>query len=328
MARIFIDGFESGSLDLWDLRNDNPTVATGISGMDGVYCANLNNSQRYIRINLPSAVGQLYASMRYRPMLSTSSYGIMSFFNAGTALLHVVRLSPSAIAIYRGSTQITSTTVNFPDNVTYLIETYYLPATSNGVVIVKMNGLGVINFTGQTTPGATTITRWGAGYNDMTLNNSANCYVDNIVLDDADWIGPARIAGLRPSSSGSSTQWTASSGQNWDTVDEVPPSDADYNYCVQNGLVDLFTFSDLSGQIEAIKCVQVQARALIQGNPIVNKLQLGVRSGSNNYFSNSKNVSTSPIGVWHLWRTDPATSEDWTVNGVNNAEFGYKSSAT
>ena len=37
MARVFIDGFESGKTDLWDLVV-GACIATGIAGMDGTYC--------------------------------------------------------------------------------------------------------------------------------------------------------------------------------------------------------------------------------------------------------------------------------------------------
>lgn len=321
MARVFIDGFESGSLQLWEAVV-GASIISALSGMDGNYCVDCyGTAQKYIKKNI-SALSEVYIAFRFIPKLTSRFLG---FYN-GTTLLAKLQISGNGgyVQAYRGTTLIAtgSTVINYDS--AYLFEVKYTPHGTTGDFKVKVNGILDIDFSGNTTPGATSVDGIMLSNND---GNIAPGYFDNVVIDDANFPGNTRIQAIKPTASGNSTQWTPDTGSNWDRVDEVPPSDTDYNWCNQANLVDLFTFGDLQGQVDTVKCVQVQARAFRNGDPMPTKLQLGVRSGGNNYFGSSLDVTTSAKGLAAIWEADPATSQAWTVNGVNSAEFGYKSAA-
>ncbi len=181
-----------------------------------------------------------------------------------------------------------------------------------------------IDFSGDTTDGPTTVD------NIRLYAQSPNFYhhFDNVVIDDAEFPGNTRIALLKPNGAGSSTQWDPSAGSNWDCVDEVPASDSDYISTDAAEEADLFAASDLPSGVASVKCVQVQARALKEGNSLnVQNLQLACRTNSNNYFSQNFAVPTSAKGFAKLWQNNPNTAQPWTKGEVDALEIGVKAVA-
>lgn len=322
MARVFIDGFESRSADLWDSYNIS-SIVNDIPGMDG-YSVWLNAAYTFLSKDLPAA-DEYYVAFRYRPATTSVGNNLLYFMNGSSVLGHLRRQTSGSyyLEACRGSSTILATgSQSILANNTYLIEVRYKPHTSSGIFQVKVNGTMVIDYSGNTTDYSLQINRIRISSESAT---SYNHYFDNIVVDNANWPGDTRIQVLTPSGAGNSTQWTPSAGNNYECVDELPYSDSDYNSTGGANNMDLFAFSNLSGYIDSVKCVQVQARALYEGSPIPTKLQLVVRSGGSNYFSSSKDVpNTSAKSLSAIWETDPATSAAWTESGVNNAEFGYK----
>ena len=321
MARLFIDGFETGSLDLWDYNQQNASINSSLSGRDGNYCLSVDTSfNTSLEKNLPSR-SELYVAFRLYPKNSANA---IKFYYDSTLLgyLYLTGTGGNFQAKRGDGTILATGTTTIDSQVWILVEVRYKPADSGGVFQVKVNGILDIDYTGNTTSGGSSVNKIALGTNNF---NYGIGYYDNIIVDDASWIGDTKIQAIKPTAAGNSTQWDPSSGSNWDCVDERPPSDTDYNYTNAADELDLFTFSDLSGSIEEIKCVQVQARAKYEGAPAATKLQLGVRLSSTNYFSASKDLTTAFKQHYHLWEQDPSTSSAWTASGVNAAGFGYKS---
>jgi len=323
MARVFIDGFESGRLDLWDSSN-NASVTAAATGMDGSYCLYCNASNAaYASRPVPTA-SEYYVAFRFRS-ISSNTNGIAYFNSSGTRVGTLIRLGGYLVAKLgtNGGTTLATGTKPIDDNTTYLIEIYFKPADTGGRWVVKVDGITDIDYTGDTTPGPTTIDRIGLGTN--YTGSACYAYYDNFIVDNETFPGNTRIQAIRPTAAGNSTQWTPSAGSNWDCVDEVPPSTSDYVYTNTPDSLDLYTFGDLSGSIDSIQCVQVQALAMLEGAPTPQKLQLAVRTGGSNYFSNSKAIPTgSPRTVFDIWVNNPNTSSPWEASEVNGAEFGIK----
>jgi len=326
MARIFIDGFEAGDVKLWDLIN-NATAAAPVSGMDGSYCLDVNALGEYAQKTVPEK-SEYYAAFLYQCTQSTNLCNIIAFRNGTTVLGWVRFVSGSSIRAYRGSgisNVLADGATPLIHNTTYLIEVRYKPH-STGVFQVKVNGLLEIDYSGNTTPGAATITNIRLAYYGVTPYYGA-AYYDNFILDDADWPGNTKIQAIVPTGAGNSTQWTPSAGANYECVDEVPPSEADYVATNTIGHLDQFAAGNLVGTIGSVKCVQVQALAKTDGAPTPTNLQLAVRSGSADYLSGDKAVPSASKQLWNLWETDPATAAAWSESGVNAMEIGVKAVA-
>jgi hypothetical protein len=324
MARIFIDGWESGTIDLWD-TNTGATVVAAQNGMSGNKCLELTGNSDWLRRAIPSAA-EYYFSLRYRPIDSTNQI-IISFWLSTVIQCKLNRnRTTNHLEIYRGTTLLASGTAMMAINATYLIEIRLLIADSGGRFVVKLNGVTDIDFTGDT--------QESAASNQMdtielgsSQNEYSNAYFDDFILDDAAFPGDTRIQAIVPTGAGNSTELTPSTGENWACVDEVPANDADYVATNTVNKLDLYTMSNLTGAIDNIKCVQVQARAMKEGNATPQNIKLAVRSGATDYVSADKALTTSYKSYCNLWETDPATAAAWTESGVNAMEAGVKSAA-
>ena len=326
MARIFIDGFESGSHDMWDAENNATVISSTGLDMDGSYCLDLSNTTEYARKDI-TADDEMYFAFLYRHTSASYTTCLLSVAKAGTLLLQLVCLSTSGTVVARSSSTLLETSSKVLNiNTTYLIEVRLKVADSGGRFEVKVDGLQVIDFTGDTKPGADTqFDQVRLGFNGTAYSGVA--YFDNLILDDAGWIGDTKIQAVVPTAGGNSTGWAASAGSNFACVDEIPPSDADYVSINAVDITDTYAAGNLVGSIDSIKCVQVQSRARTEGAPTPTNLKLVVRSGTTDYFSGDKAVPAAEKGSHHLWETDPNTAVAWLEAGVNAMEIGKRSAA-
>ena len=328
MARIFIDGFESGQDDLWDAESNATVVSSAGLDMDGDYCLDLNAGSEYIQKDI-TADDEMYFAFLYRPVNDVNSEQILCAYNGATPLLHIWRTGAAQVIKAHSSlyTLLATGTKSLGINTTYLIEVRFKVADSGGRVEVKVDGVSDIDFTGDTKPDANTQfdkVRLGTG---PAIAYTTYAYFDNFIMDDTGWIGDTKIQAVVPNGAGTTTGWTPSAGNNWDCVDEKPASDADYVSINANDVTDTYATGNLAGTIGAIKCVQVQSRMRTDGAPTPSNLKLVVRSGGTDYLSSNKTVPAAEKSFWNLLETDPADAAAWTEADVNAMEIGVKSAA-
>lgn len=318
MARVFIDGFESGSLGMWDAVN-NATL-NNASELDGVYCLNCAGAYCNVRKNLPAADEYFLAFLI--GVRSNSDQNIMRFYNSTTALGSLF-LNAGKIEARRGtSTVLGISTTTLTSYTTHRIEIRYKPHASDGLFQVKIDGILEIDYSGQTAASTLQIDSIFFGSDSGNWSH----YFDNVIVDSANWIGNTKIQAVAVSGAGGYAQFTPSTGSNYQTVDEIPPNDTDYNETAIVDKVDSFAHAALSGTIGSIKCVQVQVRGKLVGNPTPSKIAPALRIDSTMYYGTAQSLGSSPKAVVALWETNPNTSAAWTESEVNNAEIGYKSS--
>jgi hypothetical protein len=328
MARIFIDGFESGGDDLWDAESNATVISSAGLDMDGDYCLDLNDLAEYIQKDI-TADDEMYFAFLYRPTDVTGSEAIMGVFNGGTLLIGFGRpAAAGGIQAYRGLyTSIVTGTKTFNINTTYLIEIRIKIADSGGRIELKVDGVADIDFTGDTKVDANTqFDKVRLGYWDL-IGMYCKAYFDNMIMDDTAWIGDTKIQKILPTGAGATTGWTPSAGANYACVDERPASDADYVSINSNDAVDTYAAGDMAGSISSVKCVQVQSRTESDGSPTPTNLKLVVRSGGADHLSGDKTVPAGPKSLFNLWETNPADSQAWEEADVNAVEIGIKSAA-
>ena len=338
MTRIFIDGFEHGSLDLWGTGSGAACVSTSGLNMDGSYCLELTSMDDYLFLPISDA-SEIYGSFRWRPInipaLGSEGLNLITFYKGNNAILGLTCNTATGVfkvltGLYWQDSVLANSSGGLATvNNTCQIEIYVKIADSGGRFVVKVDGVTCIDFTGDTKAGADATfdsirfgrvpTGYGGGY--------GYAYIDNVVLDDAAFPGNTSIQAIRPTSAGNSTQWTPSAGSNWDCVDEVPASDADNVVTNENDQVDLYTAENLVGTIGSVVCVQVQARVVKEGAATPQNLAFGVRTGATDYFSPDKIIPTAEKSIVHLWDQNPNTAAAWTPAEVDGIEIGIKSRA-
>jgi hypothetical protein len=213
----------------------------------------------------------------------------------------------------------------FKKDITYHIEIYVLIANENGRAVVKLNGVTDIDYTGDIQESATSnqMDRIRFGY----CGYLTSIYVDDIIVDDATFPGDTRIQKITVNGTGTTTDWSPSAGANYECVDEIPADDTDYVYTNTVNLIDLYNVSSLVGEVESVKCIQVQARAKKEGLSTPQNLQLGVKSGITNDFGSSQALESDYKNFAELWEVNPATSSAWTKAEIDDLEIGIKSIA-
>lgn len=327
MARIFIDGFESGQEDLWDADTANVAVVSSAGlDMNGSYCLDLNNAFEYVEKDI-TADDEMYFAFLYRPIVDATSEEMLCVFNGATILVHIWRNAGTLKAHSGQYTLLATGSATLSTATTYLIEIRIKIADSGGRIEVKVDGVQDIDFTGDTKPDANTqFDKVRLGYGGIVAY-SVYAYFDNFIMDDADWIGDTSIQAVVPTGAGTTTGWTPSAGNNYECVDEKPVSDADYVSINSNDVTDTYAAGNLAGDVDSIKCVQVQSSAKTDGSPTPTNLKLVVRSGGTDYLSGDKAVPATAKSLWHLWENNPADAAAWEEADVNAMEIGVKSAA-
>lgn len=337
MARLFIDGFESGGLDLWDTINGGAVSTAQYKGGAYSYYVSATTGHTLIK-NLASAISTIYFKL-WIYITSAGSTGPSLFLiladNSGNQIgigldinrKLIFRLNPN---ISNGGTTLATGTTILALNTQYLIEGKVFIDDTTGIAQCKLNGVIPleIDFSGDTRAQGTTITKVIIGCVGNSANYNIFGYLDDVVLDDASWIGDTRIQKLQPTGNGSNSNWTPSTGDRWDCVDEIPASDTDYLTTNSNDVIDTYEASNLSGAVTTVRCVQIQARAVKEGSPTPQNLKLAIRSNGGDYLSANKAVPASIKSLFNIWETDPGRSDiAWTPTNVDALEIGIKSAA-
>lgn len=328
MGRIFIDGFESGDLKLYDTIN-SVTIATA-KKMTGSYALRSNGCFQFA----VKALGATYSTIYFRFAFNFENIyvvgnSLMSFYRSGTAQAAIGLTSDRKLQVLRGNgfgTQLARYDIPCGTNMWHDIQGKLVVHDTNGIFQVKLNNILVIDYIGDTqnVAGDDLIDAVYIGQDSGSSNGISNLYIDDIALDDASWPGTTYIQAIKPNGAGNSTEWTPSAGSNYGCVDEVPPSESDYVATNTIDHLDLYTLSDLAGTIGQVKCVQVQALAKADGVPTPQNLQLSLRASNTNYFSSNKALPSVSKQLSHIWETNPATSAVWTESAVNGLEIGVK----
>lgn len=196
-----------------------------------------------------------------------------------------------------------------------------------GVVVIKVDGREVINFSGDTrysTDAEETACILIKGRD--TTNADYTWWDDMYMLTDSgeaptDFLGDCMVDTIYPNGAGTYTEMTPSSGENWECVNEIIIDDTDY-VTGELGQKDSYVYQDVSGEstIHGVQLITVDK--ISEGSIIYKKPLLSIYgndySGEESSVGGVKNIDTEQFGV------DPESGEVWTSVKINKYEFGTK----
>lgn len=308
-------------LDLFD-ANSSTTInaGTGRSGGKSIRgTGNLTGVTKTIGAN----VATLNVAFAYnQTTLATASGLLLQFQDAGTLQCNLKLLADGTIqALRNNSTLLGASSAGAVVGSTYShIECAITISATVGAIQVWVNSVSVLNLTGLNTKQTANATV--SGFTTATTGS---------VTDWCDFIwGTTRITDLvvdcqMPTGAGSHTDFTPSTGANWQNVDEVPPNtDTDYNETATVGAIDSFAHAAISGAPSSIAAVIVQVRAR---NTAVGSGSIApfLRSGSTDSAGTDVALNTTYKTFQSVYPTDPDTGSAWaSASAVNAAEIGYK----
>jgi len=141
----------------------------------------------------------------------------------------------------------------------------------------------------------------------------------DVVIDDEDWPGESRVYGMAPSANGATIEWTPSSGENYQAVDEVPATTSDWVETAISGAIDIYeSVSPLSSDV-LVKSVQVQYMA-----------SSGDFFQPCFYSGESFHIGPPTSGEWtdhcltQIWDDNPLTSGEWGLADIEEIQTGMK----
>lgn len=273
MTRLYTDGAEMRDIEFWDSWNFAPTVANATPFLSAYYYSVPTSYVGGIAYRiLPAAISEGYIRARVRsPNLGTGILfpGILDSAGGTVAYVSLNALNKFVAVVATVGTVGTSV-LAMALNIWYLIEVYFKEANApNGRFVVKIDGNIVIDYTGDTQPGAGT-TFQTIGYQ---TNLAGVLLVDDLAFNDIaggvdnSWCGDGIVDKITPDNNGTHNNWHGSDGDdvnNYLLCQEYPKDD-DVTYVYHDGTAagtqQQFALSDWSGAGKSILRIYAEARA-------------------------------------------------------------------
>jgi hypothetical protein len=328
-TRCMISGEYNSLLEFDALSGGAPSINWARTGVRSFYD---NYSGGYYRANFNPALTEFYVGFAWIITTVNASEGAFLQWKSGATVLGTLYYDKTigGLRLYRGAnaTLLAASAPIITLSTAFYLEVHVKIHDSLGVVELRVNGLPVLSFTGDTQPGAETsvdVVEW-------SLIDYTRTYVDDVVVNDTtgtknnSWPDGMKVGVLRPSEAGSTTQWTPSAGANYECVDELNPSVTDYVQATAYDKVDLYALPDLPAEAKKIHAVQVDAFALRAGSTVPT-IKVGLKTDGTEYYSDGKALGLTLAKQYNVWDLNPKTGLEWSLADINALEVGIKSAA-
>lgn len=217
----------------------------------------------------------------------------------------------------------------------YILQGRHYAHSSTGNIVLKVNGVTVASYTGNTASGAAIDNfQYGSRPLGSLTGTGFDIYLDDIAVNNASgtrensYPSLGGVYCLKPVSDGAASDWTRSSGTaNYQAVDELPPNTTDYVYASASGSQDLYGVSSLPTEVTSVSLVQPIAIVSLAsaGSSSVGAL---LRHETTNYRSGDTgivNVTPSYVAVrGSVYYEVAGGSGAWTPEQVNALQVGVE----
>jgi hypothetical protein len=335
MSRRIMCGFESGSTSQIPLIYASPTVSA-VQAHTGTYSLRVDQYNQAARWTL-GVTGKATVYIRLW-LYWTGGYGtnltsvFCTLYDSASVshLVFLVDRTNLMLCVYRdteGGTLLASCTAP-TINEWHCIEIEATIADA-GTCHVTIDGVAdQINFHGDTrNAGTAEVWYVKLGARDTGNGSILYFYADDFAVNDTDgtvnntWIGQGGIQAVRPNAAGTYAELAASAGVNWDCVDEVPVSDADYVSGTAVDQRDTYNCSQLVGT-STIAAVCLWIRGGNYKGPA--SLAPLYRIAGVDREGTVRTVDKSLTNTKNIEETSPATLSSWTVGEINGMEIGVQ----
>lgn len=217
----------------------------------------------------------------------------------------------------------------FYNTVWNYIEMDALISNVEGFIKVRLNSIPIIdvsNVDTQQTANASAntieISRYGGG------GGHAVYFTDWYACDGTNgpngvgFQGDCKIRRLYPVGNGLYSDWTPSTGQAFECVDDVTINEVDYISTTPGGNKHLFTVEpgQIVGDVKGV-AVETWMKKAYAGN---SELRHMLRTNGTDFESSSFGFSTSLVSGVTTWGVNPATGVAWTIAEIDAIQFGVK----
>ena len=342
MALIFVDGFDHyGSADTTDKYfSENGGDIDTTEPRTGLGCIKMTGGSAHITIAVPAKATYIIGFGIKLSSPGTSAFeDLITFYEdsyAAESQVSVQYTGNKTLRVVRGeevSSQATlgETTAQFDlHDGWHFIEFKAFINNTTGSFELRLDEENILSGTGLDT-------RNNAAEADEIKNirvsrietGVTSTFIDDLYICDVtgtknnDFLGDCEVNTIFPKADGALEDWALSAGSDsFALVDDNPPDD-DTTYVQSNVSTeqDSFDMDDVSS-ITTILGVQLTEYArFLTGAASMKHLS---RVGGTNYLGSSKTLAATYDFHLHVFEDDPDISNNWTVSGLNAAEFGME----
>lgn len=339
MALKFIEGFDyfgstTDFLGKWGSSGTaDISFDTGRFGVGTGKCIRLQRiaSQPNCYYNLAAAVTELVIGFGFRTTsLSNGDRTILYLANQSLGINAALGYDTSGhLQAFRGTTTGTvlgTTTATILADTWYYIEQKWKIADSGGYVIVKIDGVEVLNVTGLDTKALSSANIDQLLFFGMNSGTGSKYFDDMYMCDltgtvNNDFLGECRVKYIKPTGDGPLQEWDPSAGAAWECVDETTP-DGDTTYVLSDSAGDIALY-DVEGISvdDVIKGVDVVVMARKDDAP-TRIVKPTIRVEGFDHDGATKTLTTSYAYSTHIWETNPETLAAWTPAEITDLQVG------
>lgn len=352
MAVIFFTGYEWGPMDspgyellgnAGNAVNYGGTAGTTWNydvdinaGITGTYCVAVNysnvNPGNTAALHYFPARDEIYGQFYVFPRAIYNLGYLAELIYKGTTLMTFYTPAyDKRIRVYSGrgtSGTLYGTTTNEIKCRWQCVEFHLKLHNSEGIIEIKFDGESQMVYNGNTNivaGGMIDKLRLGS----HTWNNGNICY-ENVVIYDTtgtknnSWVNGAKVLLLTPNASGDYTEWTPSTGQNFDAVNDLPLQTTYVRATVADRR-DSYNMSNLPTKYS--KIIAIRPDYMMKRNSDeVNKITPFIITNGSRYDFDTLNVPYMlDLKSCPITETNPITHNDFTTEEINNIQVGLES---
>lgn len=324
MALLGLDGFEystSGSTytgKFWPIDNWQITTDYVRTGNQSAYA--LTSAGWSVANKVTLIVGFALYNIS-----DVNSDRIISFYEGATEQCYLFINSSFILEFKRGDGTIlaTGTTVLQAD-VWYYIEVKVTINNSTGAVEVRLNGSGSAELSAS---GVDTQQSSNAYITKTKHMNRTDYRWDDIYIcddqgsDNNDFLGDCGVDGFIANAAGDSTQWTPSTGSNYQNVDETQPDDdSTYNYSSTAAQLDLYNIpaANIAGTIFGIQLSNYMRKDDAGARTVKNAIKIG----STTDYGSNESLADSYLYYHTIWENNPDDAAAWEDADIDSLQIG------
>jgi hypothetical protein len=338
IERIWQSGFESGSInELPAVNGSGMSIQVAATDLTGSYCLrHYPDNPTRLEIDF-TATNQARVGFRYRTDSGYSTTEIVRFqTSAGAADVFEIRHATAGGILTLYINDVLQDTSY--GNILLLGQTRHISMdckvdAASGWCKVYLDGEEIMSYSGNT--GSTQIERLCIGNNTDVGSGQRYTYFDDIYVDDTTGEGSTTVPPLlkffwvAPDGNGNYSQWDGSDGNsvdNYQLVDEIPPSTADYVETSTTAEFDSYTMG--SRTLETNETINaVIPIAYVRREESTEEIALGTRLSSTDVVSSGlipSNTYTYGSFYWDRQTTKPGGGS-WGQADINAFEAILKS---
>jgi hypothetical protein len=323
MALIYFDGF-----DFYGSPADRGWTGGGSisTSQKRTGRGSLQGSTNFPRRSLGANYSTLVAGFAFLCNSTTQGTAQIFAFLDGTSNQIAVQWQGNnfPLQVLRGSTVIATGVTNLQANVWYYCEIKVVFSGTSGSVVVRLNGVQELTFSGNT------IATANAYANSIAGPGSVYLFIDDLyVLDTTgavnnDFLGDVAVYTLMPTFDGSQAQWTPVGAPSAYQATREQPADDDATYIATGtaGNVHLFTLDDVppGATVFGLQAF-VRARKDDAGTRVIRIVE---KQGATTRETADMGLTGSYVYYQTPIRETAPDGSGWTDAKVNDLEVGVK----